>query len=54
MAPDQPGDLETAIPDLRDIPVDRIPSGALRDAIAAYRERLKASGMPLSSFQARI
>ena len=50
-------DVETAIPDLRDIPADKLAAlggTVLADAIATYRERLRESGVPLSSFQARI
>jgi FXSXX-COOH protein len=48
---------ETLIPDLRDIPLDRLRelgSSALAQSIALYRERLKENGVPLSSFQANI
>jgi len=44
----------TAIPDLTDVPLDELGGSALAHSIAAYRERLKANGIPLSSFQARI
>ena len=50
-------DLKTLIPDLRDIPVDRLAelgSSALAHSIALYREQLRENGVPLSSFQARI
>ena len=50
-------EIETVIPDLRDIPVDRLAelgSSALAHSIALYRERLRENGVPLSSFQARI
>jgi hypothetical protein len=50
-------EIETVIPDLRDIPVDRLAelgSSALAHSIALYRERLRENGIPLSSFQARI
>ena len=56
-APATPQDLKTAIPDLRDIPVDRVAelgSSALVHAVALYRERMRESGVTLSSFQARI
>lgn len=49
--------IKTLIPDLRNIPVDRLAelgSSALAYSIALYRERLKENGIPLSSFQARI
>jgi hypothetical protein len=48
---------DTAMPDLRDIPFDRLGASggtALERAIALYRERLRDSGVPLSSFNARI
>jgi hypothetical protein len=57
MMPSQEKDIETVIPDLRDIPVDRLAelgSSALAHSIALYRERLRENGVPLSSFQARI
>ncbi len=50
-------DLKTLIPNLRDIPVDRVAelgSSALAHSIALYRERLRETGVTLSSFQARI
>jgi hypothetical protein len=50
-------DLKALIPDLRNIPVDRLAelgSSALAHSIALYRERLRENGIPLSSFQARI
>jgi hypothetical protein len=49
--------IPTVIPDLDGIPVDRLAEeggSALDHAIRTYRERLKANGVPLSSFQARI
>jgi hypothetical protein len=49
-------DTGTAIPDLRDIPPDRIAElggTALADAIALYRERLKQGGV-LSAFNSHI
>jgi hypothetical protein len=57
MMPSQEKDIDTVIPDLRDIPVDRLAelgSSALAHSIALYRERLRENGVPLSSFQARI
>lgn len=47
---------ETVMPDLRDIPADRLAEAApaLARAVALYRERLRESGVTLSSFQARI
>ena len=49
-----PGTIETAVPDLTDIPVDQIKSGVLAASIALYRDRMRENGIPLSSFQARI
>jgi hypothetical protein len=48
--------IPTAIPDLTDLPADRLPEAGpvLAEAIRIYRERLAASGEPLSSFNARI
>jgi hypothetical protein len=49
--------INTAIPDLRNIPVERLAelgSSALALSIALYRERLKENGIPVSSFNARI
>jgi hypothetical protein len=57
MVTSQETDIKTVIPDLRDIPVDRLAvlgSSVLAHSIALYRERLKENGIPLSSFQARI
>lgn len=51
-APEQA--IPTLIPDLRNLRIDQIQSGALAEAIKAYRKRLKERGIPLSSFQARI
>lgn len=48
--------ITTDLPDLTKVPLDelvRAPSG-LAKALALYRERLKADGVPLSSFNARI
>ena len=56
MTPEAPA-ITTDIPDLREIPADRLAElggSALADAIRTYRERLKENGIPLSSFQARI
>jgi FXSXX-COOH protein len=53
----QEKDIPTVIPDLRDLPADRLAelgSSALANSIARYRERLRENGIPLSSFQARI
>jgi|tagenome__1003787_1003787.scaffolds.fasta_scaffold18665331_1 hypothetical protein len=49
--------IETSIPDLRNIPLDelvKLGDSVLAHAIALYRERVKETGIPLSSFQARI
>jgi hypothetical protein len=49
--------IDTAIPDLDGIPVDRLAEeggSALDHAIRTYRERLREGGATLSSFQARI
>jgi hypothetical protein len=56
MTPQQQ-DLKTLIPDVRNIPLDRLAelgSSALAHSIALYRERLNENGIPLSSFQAGI
>ena len=50
-------ELNSVIPDLRDLPLERL--AALDDSVLArsivqYRRRLKETGLPLSSFQARI
>jgi len=50
-------DLKTLIPDLRNLPLDRmaeLASPVLAYSIAMYRERLKETGVTLSSFQAKI
>lgn len=50
-------DLETAIPDLRDLPLDRLAElggSALAHSIALYRQRLDETGVPLSSFNSMI
>lgn len=49
--------INTTIPDLRNIPLDRLAelgASPLARSIALYRERLKENGVPLSSFNARI
>jgi hypothetical protein len=54
--PSQEKDIETVIPDLRDISVEHLAelgSSALVHSIALYRERLRGNRIPLSSFQAR-
>ena len=55
-------DLNSLIPDLRDFSLDQLAKlgdtelgdSVLARSIAQYRKRLKESGVPLSSFQARI
>lgn len=49
-------DAVTVMPDLKDIPLDEVAKlgGALAHAVALYRERLRDTGVTLSSFQARI
>jgi hypothetical protein len=52
-----PQSMKTAIPDLKDIPLDwlaELGASPLAQAIALYKERLKKNGVPLSSFNARI
>src|SRR5215472_2668568 len=49
--------MVTAVPDLREFPLDRLAelgASPLAHSIALYRERLKENGIPLSSFNARI
>ena len=49
--------IQTVIPDLRDLPADRLAElggSVLAQSIQRYRERMKENGIPLSSFQARI
>ena len=56
-AQQQQDPITTAVPDLRDIPLDRLAglgSTPLAHSIALYRERLRENGVPLSSFNARI
>jgi hypothetical protein len=53
----QEKNIVTAVPDLRDFPLDRLAelgASPLAHSIALYRERLKENGVPLSSFNARI
>ena len=50
-------DIETVIPELRGFNVERLDelgSSALAHSIALYRERLRETGITLSSFNARI
>jgi hypothetical protein len=49
--------LDTVLPDLINIPLDALKSlgdSALARSIKLYRQRLKETGVPLSSFNARI
>lgn len=53
----QEQEISSAVPDLRNLPLDRLkPLGGsvLAHSIALFRQRLKESGLPLSSFQSRI
>ena len=53
----QEKELNSVIPDLRDLPLERLSElgdSVLARSIALYRERLKETGIPLSSFSARI
>ncbi len=50
-------ELKSVIPDLRDLPLEHLAElgdSVLAHSIALYRQRLKETGVPLSSFQARI
>lgn len=49
--------IQTAVPDLADIPLEQVAElggNVLAESIALYRARLKENGVPLSSFNARI
>ena len=53
----QDKDINTVIPDVAKIPMDRLAElgdSSLAHSIALYRERIKEHGVPLSSFNARI
>lgn len=53
----QQQELNSVIPDLRTLSLERLAGlgdSALAHSIALYRERLKETGVPLSSFNARI
>jgi FXSXX-COOH protein len=53
----QKPELNSVIPDLRDLPLERLAElgdSVLAHSIALYRQRLKETGLPLSSFNARI
>lgn len=56
MSPQQ-SELNSVIPDLRALPLERLAElgdSVLAQSIALYRQRLKETGVPLSSFNARI
>jgi hypothetical protein len=49
--------LNSEIPDLRELPLERLAElgeSVLAHSIALYRQRLHETGIPLSSFNARI
>ena len=53
----QQQELRSVIPDLRDLPLDRLAElgdSVLAHSIALYRQRLKDNGVPLSSFNSKI
>ena len=53
----QQQELISVIPDLRELPLERLAElgdSVLAHSIALYRQRLKETGVPLSSFNARI
>jgi FXSXX-COOH protein len=53
----QQQELKSVIPDLRDLPLERLAElgdSVLAHSIDLYRQRLKETGVPLSSFSARI
>ena len=50
-------ELSSVLPDLRDLPLERLAGlgdSVLAHSIALYRQRLEETGVPLSSFNARI
>jgi FXSXX-COOH protein len=56
MVPQQQ-ELDSGIPDLRDVPLERLAElgdSVLAHSIELYRERLNQTGLPLNSFDARI
>jgi FXSXX-COOH protein len=56
MGPQQQ-DLNSVIPDLRDLSLERLADlgdSVLAHSIALYRQRLTETGVPLSSFSSRI
>jgi FXSXX-COOH protein len=53
----QDKELNSAIPDLRDLSLERLAElgdSVLANSIRLYRDRLTETGIPLSSFNARI
>jgi FXSXX-COOH protein len=53
----QKQELSSVIPDLRELSLERLAElgdSVLAHSIALYRKRLKETGVPLSSFGARI
>jgi FXSXX-COOH protein len=53
----QQQELNSVIPDLHDLSLERLADlgdSVLAHSIALYRQRLKETGVPLSSFSARI
>jgi FXSXX-COOH protein len=53
----QKQELNSAIPDLRDLSLERLAElgdSVLAHSIDLYRQRLMETGVPLSSFSARI
>jgi FXSXX-COOH protein len=50
-------EFRSVIPDLRDLPLDRLAElddSVLAHSVALYLQRLKDTGMPLSSFNSSI
>lgn len=53
----QKNELNSVIPDLRELSLERLAElgdSVLANSIDLYRQRLKETGVPLSSFSARI
>jgi FXSXX-COOH protein len=53
----QTQEMSSVIPDLRDLPLEQLAElgdSVLAHSIALYRQRLKETGVPLSSFSSRI
>ena len=54
---EQMQEISSVIPDLRELSLERLAElgdSVLANSIAQYRERLKETGVPLSSFASRI